>query len=485
MRQCPDCEEKDRVVIAGKIFCANCGTPWQPTDSNEEATYKQKVGLGGSVSSPSADGSVAQTNTSDTISTSAPTDHQSATQVPQPEPVAVSAPPTPVAPPPAPPQTSSEPVVPPAVLETPTPAPEVSPIEVASTAPPVPAVSTSASAAPVPTPPPSVPAPPTTASAPLPPVPAPVAPVPAPVSNTVQAPTVSSSPTAEPQSRIGAEIHSLDAKDESILSDAQIKEMAAIASPPPTPNPLPTPVVTPPPAPSAPQPPVVASPATNGRVLNDIVAPSAGSTTAPAIVEAIPSQPPSTPPSSADSSSATTTVAGVTMSREDALKLALGDSAVSEVTQKSGPARPTAVVMTVVGLALLGVFLWQVNANDINVKIASLRSGLSASVPGFVPGGWGKAQSLKSGDGNVSYELEKDGKTLKVEQQKSDWDSQAVLEQYVLKHATDYLALQSQGLTIYVFGNNQAAWVNQGTLYTLSGDHGIDQDDIIRMATSL
>lgn len=266
--------------------------------------------------------------------------------------------------------------------------------------------------------------------------------------------------------------------------------MAAIASPPPTPDRQSIPVVTPAstelaPAPSAPQPPVVASPATNGRVLNDIVAPSAGSTTAPAIVEAIPSQPPSTPPSSADSSSATTTVAGVTMSREDALKLALGDSAVSEVTQKSGPARPTAVVMTVVGLALLGVFLWQVNANDINVKIASLRSGLSASVPGFVPGGWGKAQSLKSGDGNVSYELEKDGKTLKVEQQKSDWDSQAVLEQYVLKHATDYLALQSQGLTIYVFGNNQAAWVNQGTLYTLSGDHGIDQDDIIRMATSL
>jgi hypothetical protein len=173
------------------------------------------------------------------------------------------------------------------------------------------------------------------------------------------------------------------------------------------------------------------------------------------------------------------------MSRDDALKLALGEDAVAEQAPKSGPARPTAVVMTVIGLVLLGAFLWQANATDIQVKLASLRAGLTASVPGFVPGGWSKAQSLQASEGGVSYELVKDGKSLKIEQQKTDWDSQAVLEQYVLKRSTDYLALQSQGLTIYMFGDNQAAWVNQGTLYTLSGDHGIEQDDIIRMATSL
>lgn len=173
------------------------------------------------------------------------------------------------------------------------------------------------------------------------------------------------------------------------------------------------------------------------------------------------------------------------MSRDDALKLALGEDSATEVAKPKSPARPTAIVMTVIGLALLGAFLWQVNYSDMSVKLASLRAGLTASVPGFVPTGWGKAQSVKTGQGSLSYELVKDGKALKIEQQKSDWDSQAVLEQHVLKHTTDYLALQAQGLTIYMYGDNQAAWVNQGTLYTLSGDHGIDQDDIIRMATSL
>ncbi len=433
MRQCPDCEEKDRVVIAGKVFCANCGTPWQPTDTTEEATYKQKIGM---------DAAPVQA----AVAASA----QSAT------PVA----PTP-APTPAPPQ----------VTPTPAPAsPTVAHGTAAAPTPPAPQPQSVAQAPAAPaTTPTAVPAPTPAA------VPSPVAPVVAPPSD---------KPLADLQSQIGSEIPNLDAKEESVLSDSQMKEMASVpvaaapsqpapvAETPPAPAPITAPVQQPsaqvlvPPASPAP----ATAPQQVNKVVNDIVAPTANVTPAPS--PAIPAE-------------STTTVAGVTMSREDALKLALGEDAAPQAATKAGPARPTAVVMTVIGLALLGAFLWQVNATDIQVKLASLRAGLTASVPGFVPGGWSKAQSLKASEGGVSYELVKDGKALKVEQQKSDWDSQAVLEQYVLRRSTDYLALQSQGLTIYMYGDNQAAWVNQGTFYTLSGDHGIEQDDIIRMATSL
>jgi len=418
MRQCPDCEEKDRVVIAGKVFCANCGTPWQPTDATEEATYKQKIGM----DAPSAGAAVPASAPPASPAPSAP--------APTPAP----------APPPTPPQV------------TPTPAPASAPVS-------QPQAVAQASAV----------APPAT------PVPAPAA-APSPVAPSAD------KPLADLQSQIGSEIPNLDAKEESVLSDSQMKEMASVPVAPPQPPPVvetapavasvtapvqqPAAQVSVPPASTTPTP--VSQQA--NKVLNDIVAPTPNVTPTPS---------PSTPAGS------TTTVAGVTMSREDALKLALGEDAAPQAAIKTGPARPTAVVMTVIGLALLGAFLWQVNATDIQVKLASLRAGLTASVPGFVPGGWSKAQSLKASEGGVSYELVKDGKSLKVEQQKSDWDSQAVLEQYVLRRSTDYLALQSQGLTIYMYGENQAAWVNQGTFYTLSGDHGIEQDDIIRMATSL
>jgi hypothetical protein len=422
MRQCPDCEEKDRVVIAGKVFCANCGTPWQPADTSEEAVYKKKIGMDQTGEQPAV------------VSTPAPAS--------------------------------------PAVAPAPSPAPQP--------------------AAPALTPAPSAPQP-ASASTPAPSA-APVAPPsPQPVVVPQQPAPVQQKALADLQSQVGSEIPNLDSKDESILSDSQIKEMAATAVPAPAvttpPQPAPAPSPVPQPAAPTPQPPVAPqpTPAPNptpsptsqpvaGRVLTDIVAP-----------QTVATQPvqPAAPVPATTADADTTTVAGVTMSRDDALKLALGEDAASEPAPKSGPARPTAVVMTVIGLVLLGAFLWQANATDIQVKLASLRAGLTASVPGFVPGGWSKAQSLQASEGGVSYELVKDGKALKIEQQKTDWDSQAVLEQYVLKRSTDYLALQSQGLTIYMFGDNQAAWVNQGTLYTLSGDHGIEQDDIIRMATSL
>ncbi len=174
------------------------------------------------------------------------------------------------------------------------------------------------------------------------------------------------------------------------------------------------------------------------------------------------------------------------MSRDEALKLALGeDAAAPAPATPSGPAKPTAIVMSVIALGLLGTLLWRTNYPDVSLKIAAMRSGLSASMPGFVPAGWSKAQNVKTSDGAMSYQLVKDSKSLQVNQQKTDWDSQAVLEQYVLKRSQDFLALQASGLTIYMYGDGQAAWVNQGTLYTISGEHGLSQEDVIRMATSL
>lgn len=446
MRQCPDCEEKDRVVIAGKVFCANCGTPWEPADPAEAAAYAQKSGV---------------------------TDAKAPTQ---------PAPPIPPAPAP-----SSGPAV--------APAPEA----IAPTAtPPVP-VSTPAS--------PSTQVPP------------------APV-----------------DSNVGSEIPSLDAKEESVLSDDQMKEMVqaqinnlsqpasnppAATTPPPQAPPVPAtpaPLATPSPAPSStpntsasvvspasgtPEPaPVVQSapavpsapatvatpepslevtpppvPSANGsRIMNDIMAP------APVVMQATPA-PVATPAPQAPVASPVAPTAPAPapmMSRDEALKLALGeDAAAPAPATPSAPAKPTAIVMSVIALGLLGTLLWRTNYPDISLKIAAMRSGLSASMPGFVPAGWSKAQNVKTSNGSMSYQLVKDSKSLQVNQQKTDWDSQAVLEQYVLKRSPDYLALQASGLTIYMYGDGQAAWVNQGTLYTISGEHGLSQEDVIRMATSL
>jgi hypothetical protein len=536
MRQCPDCEEKDRVVIAGKIFCANCGTPWQPVNIAEEAEYKKKMGLVGadpavsneqtasiplapSGAQPSTTALPANSvNASNSVASSGNISNQPNNTVNN-----VS---------PSPSVSVNTPV--PAVSSTPSAANSAGSAGVMATnakSEPSPSVqATSADQESVNQPVASSTTPPSTVVTPstnpsstalpasnnpaqtISPSEVPIAPSQSAISNS------SASSNAEPtpslsasevhkianemantnlKSEIGSEIPTLDAKDESVLSDAEIKEMSSDKSMTSSDSQPPT-LTT---SQSVPTPTVVLSPNTGSgqtsqtplqpktpnptNIVNDVVAPQVSANTEPNKIS------PQSQPLPKDTLPSPTTaekmtVAGVTMSRDDALKLALGeDAAVDNGTKPKSPARPTAVVMTVIGLSLMGLFLWQSNYPDISIKLASLRAGLTASVPSFVPNGWSKAQDVKTSDGGLSYELVKDGRKLKIEQQRTDWDSQAVLEQYVLARTPDYLAMQAQGLTIYMYEGNQAAWVNQGTLYTISGDHGVEQDDIIRMATSL
>lgn len=471
MRQCPDCEEKDRVVIAGKVFCANCGSPWQAADPSEQEKYLQKVGLGTApaeaaplpAAAPSAE--QAQATAIDAA--------MKAANLASPEPVA-----SPVLP-------ASPPSAPPTPAQAPIPSPENSPVSAPAPAAPAPNPTPAPEPSLTPTPPPPSEAPATPAPAvpnELPTV-APVqAPTPPPVANPYPAPpapvavAVSPEPavqTAAPKEDIGSEIPSLDGKDEDILSDGQLSELSTIQSAPTMTRPVDGPSLPPVPA-QVPAP--APNPGAPVRTMSDITPPGSANTPAS----------PTTPAPAANTPAAdTTTIAGITMSRDDALKLALGPDSGDTAEPKKGPARPTAVVMSVLALALLGVYAWQSNYATLALKLAGMRSGVETAAPGYLPSGWTMSRDIQSSTGSVSFKVIKNSQELTVSQQKSGWDSQAVLEQYVLPRSSDYLALQAQGLTIYVYGAGEAAWVNHGTFYHLEGNHGLDQDQLIRVATGL
>ena len=52
------------------------------------------------------------------------------------------------------------------------------------------------------------------------------------------------------------------------------------------------------------------------------------------------------------------------------------------------------------------------------------------------------------------------------------------------KAGTAYSTAETNGLTIYTFGQN-AAWVNGGILYTITGNAPLSADQIQHIATSL
>ena len=150
--------------------------------------------------------------------------------------------------------------------------------------------------------------------------------------------------------------------------------------------------------------------------------------------------------------------------------------------------KPAGVAVSIVTLFMLGAYIWKVNYPNLAFKIASAKAGIVANLPGYMPSGFDLGGEIQTNPGSVSYTLQNEqaGKRILVSQTKTDWDSQALAENYVAPKSENYLALQAQGLTVYIFGKNQATWVNHGTWYKIeSPDRSLEQEEIIRMATSL
>ena len=156
-------------------------------------------------------------------------------------------------------------------------------------------------------------------------------------------------------------------------------------------------------------------------------------------------------------------------------------------TTKKTAGKIASITASMAGVALLGFYVWQINFPNLALKVASSKAGINASLPSYMPSGWKVSGDVTANPGSVSYDLSsQDGsKKVSISESRTDWDSQALAENYLQSKVSSYTALQSQGLTIYMY-DNQASWVNQGTWYRIEGENnGLTKDQIIKMATSI
>ncbi len=163
------------------------------------------------------------------------------------------------------------------------------------------------------------------------------------------------------------------------------------------------------------------------------------------------------------------------------------DKLKAEKPKSSKVLKPLGVAASILLVFLAGYYLWRTNYPSLAFKIASSKAGISATMPGYVPDGFELNGNIQSSPGSVSYNLQNPGsRKIQITQSKTDWDSQALAENYISPKADNYIALQAQGLTIYMMGSSQANWVNKGTWYRIeSPSNSLTQEQVIKMATSL
>ena len=145
-----------------------------------------------------------------------------------------------------------------------------------------------------------------------------------------------------------------------------------------------------------------------------------------------------------------------------------------------------ASAMAVVSIALLG-YLVYLNMPDISVRVAAMQTGIEKAYPSYVPADYRLDGLVKEDAGRITmYFKNNEGKKFTLMEEKSSWDSSAVLLNYVKKNwGSEYSVAKGQGLTIYVSKSN-AAWVNGGVFYVITDEEGdLSSTDLHDIAVSL
>lgn len=149
--------------------------------------------------------------------------------------------------------------------------------------------------------------------------------------------------------------------------------------------------------------------------------------------------------------------------------------------------RRLSIAGAMVALLAFGGYLTYHNMPAIATRIAAAQAGINASFPSYQPSGYSLAGGISQQQGSVLMKFAANAGpgTFTLTQSRSDWDSSAVLANYVLpSFGRNFATTTSRGLTIYST-HNAAAWVNGGILYTIKGNAPLSSEQVERIAASM
>lgn len=167
---------------------------------------------------------------------------------------------------------------------------------------------------------------------------------------------------------------------------------------------------------------------------------------------------------------------------------------VLDSAKQSTPALPSAtgvpsimkVGAAVIAIAIMGGLVWVQNSPKLAFRSAANQAGIQASLPTYVPSSYRQAGPAQVAPGQLtlSFQSTNGDDSMKITQRRTNWDSNSLRENYVSRQSDEFVAVQGQGLTIYLY-QDRASWVNHGVWYTVSGTSQLSREQVLKVAYGL
>jgi len=150
-------------------------------------------------------------------------------------------------------------------------------------------------------------------------------------------------------------------------------------------------------------------------------------------------------------------------------------------------ARAIGISSTVLAGVLLGGFFAIQNVPNLSMRVASARAGFNAEMPAYSPSGFSFSGPINYSPGQVkvSFSSNTDDRSYDVTQRASNWNSSALLSNYILGKDKQYQTYIDKGRTLYIYDGSSATWVDNGVWYQIEGESQMTTDQLVRIASSI
>jgi hypothetical protein len=149
--------------------------------------------------------------------------------------------------------------------------------------------------------------------------------------------------------------------------------------------------------------------------------------------------------------------------------------------------KSAAMSSAVLAGVLLGGFFAIQNVPNLAMRVAATRAGFDATMPGYQPSGFSFKGPINynSGQVTVSFRSNTDTREYDLTQRSSNWNSDALLANYIIDENKQYQTYTDRGRTLYIYDGSNATWVDNGIWYQVEGQSNMTTDQLIRIAASI
>lgn len=149
--------------------------------------------------------------------------------------------------------------------------------------------------------------------------------------------------------------------------------------------------------------------------------------------------------------------------------------------------RAMAISTSVLAGVLLGGFFAVQNVPNLSMRVAAARAGFDATMPGYKPSGFSFKGPIEytNGQVTVSFKSNTDDRSYSVTQRTSNWNSDALLSNFVIAENKQYQTYIDRGRTLYIYDGSNATWIDNGVWYQVEGQSDMTTDQLVRIAASI